>query len=653
MAVEPKKPANSSRERHREYRKERGFFGQRGAKKDGKDETGKGDGKGEKQGPKKGSVRPYLRRYAGIVLQYRGYVVLLCVLSLIGVGLRALLPWTSKFMIDFVLVRGEMLLLYATCAALLMVAFTDIIISTINDYTSRLLSNKLRVHVRRLMIHHLQVLPLKKLDKLKTGGVISRLESDVSSFADLLYQGLLTPLSALLMFIVAIGSLAFISVPVTLACCVFCVIMFGLAYVVFNWMRPLFRDIREDVAKISGRLAETFGGIRVVRCFGREWHESREFITAHHVVVRKDLHTVGLDILMHRSFYFVYWSMNIAIWACAGYMIIKRGSMTIGEVVVFVSFIHWFFQPVFMIMHSMSQLQNSIACMERIFDLLDEEIDLKDTLDARPVDTVREGLRFDKVSFAYESDKPVLHEVNFTLEAGRTVAMVGPSGAGKSTVTNLLVRLYDVTGGQVLLDGTDIRKLRLVDYRGLFSLVLQDVFLFDGTVAENIAYSLPDATEAQIIEAAKASHAHEFVEAFPDKYNTLIGERGVKLSGGQKQRVSLARAILRDPKVLVLDEATSSLDSESEALIQEALKRILKDRTTLVIAHRLSTVMDADKIIVIDQGRIVEEGKHSELLERKGKYCEMFTKQMEKARGSAVFLDWDAANGAAGEAKKA
>jgi ATP-binding cassette subfamily B protein/subfamily B ATP-binding cassette protein MsbA len=628
------KRIESSRTRHRQYRKERGFFGQRRPK----EEDGKG--KDDKTKPKQ-KLRHYLRRYIGVLWEFRGYVTILVVLGLFSMVFRAVLPWTSKFMIDTVLSKNDLALLFGTCAVLLVIAVADIVVASITDYTSRLLSSKMQVHMRRLLISHLQIMPLDRLEKLKTGGIISRLEGDVSSFSDLLYEGFLTPLSGILMFVIAIGSLVLISPMVTMICCGFCLVLFCVAYLVFNVMRPLFRDIREDVAKISGRLAETFGGIRVVRCFGREGYESREFVTAHHLVLRKNLHTAGLNIAVHRSVWFIHWCMNIAIWGTAGYFVIHDHRLTIGGVVVFVQFAHWFFQPVFMIMHSLSHMQNSIACTERIFDLLDEEVVIKDDPDAIPVDGVREALRFEDVSFAYESEKPVLQELRFEIPAGQTVALVGPSGAGKTTVTNLLVRFYDPEDGTITLDGQDARHFRLQEYRGLFSLVLQDVFLFDGTVAENIAYSYPEASREQIVESAKAACADEFIREFPEGYDTVIGERGVKLSGGQKQRISLARAILRDPEVLILDEATSSLDSESEALIQEALRTILAGRTTLVIAHRLSTIMDADKIVVLVDGVVAEEGTHDELLTKRGKYYEMFTKQMEKAHGKVAFLQWD------------
>jgi ABC-type multidrug transport system fused ATPase/permease subunit len=644
-----RREVGASSRRYRKYRKERGLLGlgktEEERRKQAKDKTGKDK-------PRR-SLPYYLVRYLKTIAQFRSYVVALIVLGVVGLLFRAVLPWTSKFMIDFVLAKGQLLLLFGTCAVLFAVALGDVIIASASEYVSRLLSAKLTVFVRRKLMDHLEAMPLDKLDALKTGGVISRLEGDTASISDLLYEGLLTPMAGLLMFVIAIGSLALISPMITLVCCCFSLLLFGVAYFVFNTMRPLFRDIREDIAQISGRLAETFGGIRVVRVFGRERAESRDFVTKHHLVMRKDLYTAAISITTHRSFYFIFWCMNIAIWGLGGYMAIQKNSMSIGDLVVFIRFIHWFFEPVFMIMHSLSRIQNSVACAERVFDLLDEEVTLKDKPESVPVTRVEQGFRFEDVCFAYEQDKPVLKHVSLDIPRGATVALVGPSGAGKTTIVNLLIRFYDVGEGRIALDGRDIRDCKLVEYRGLFSLVLQDVFLFDGTVAENIAYSRPEATLDEVEAAARAAYVHGFVSEFEDGYDTVIGERGVKLSGGQKQRISLARAILRDPHVLVLDEATSNLDSESEALIQQALRSIMHERTTVVIAHRLSTIMDADKIVVIDNGRIVEEGPHDELLQKRGKYWSMFTKQMEKARTPNTVFDWDAEANAPGTGEDA
>lgn len=309
-----------------------------------------------------------------------------------------------------------------------------------------------------------------------------------------------------------------------------------------------------------------------------------------------------------------------------------RGSLTIGGVVVFIAFMDWLFRPIFMIMYSFSEIQKSVACAERTFDLLDEDPDIVDPESAIGVSAIEKGFAFENVSFAYPDGTRALKNVTLEIPKGKVTALVGPSGSGKTTLTNLVLRFYDVTEGRITLDGTNIQNLKLQNYRSLISLVLQDVFLFDGKIIDNIKFGNRNATDDQVVSAAKAAHCHEFIEKLEKKYESVIGEKGVKLSGGQKQRVALARALLADPRLLILDEATSNLDSESESMIQDALRYIFKERTSLVIAHRLSTIMDADNIIVLEEGRLVEQGSHAELINAKGRYAEMYSKQMEKSR---------------------
>ena len=682
----------SSKSRYKEYRKLRGFFGQK--RPDGPPPGGPGGGMGRGfgggmgmrgggfgggmgrgfgghhggfggpppmpgDGSRKKPLTYYLKRYLGTLGEHKKYIFALIFFGVFSLILRAVNPWTSKFMLDYVfadkpkpldlgpfinehvLQRGPQTLLMWTCVALAAIALSELVIGAVSEYVSRVLSSKMQVSIRRRMMKHMQAMPLSKLEQLKTGGIISRIEGDVNSFSALLHEGFLTPLTSLLMFVVGLGSLLMISPVVTLVCTGFVIALAFVAYIIFNVMRPLFRDLHEDHSRISGKLAETFGGIRVVRIFGREPYETADFIGAHHLLIRKSLHTDKLNIAIHRMVQLINIGMDITIWAVGGYFVIQK-KITIGDLMVFTRFTHWFFQPVFMIMHSLSHVQNSVACTERIFDMLDEELAVVDKPDAVPAHRIEKELRFDHVNFEYDAGKPVLKDFSLAIPAGKTLALVGPSGVGKTTITNLLVRFYEPQNGSITLDGKDIRDFQLRSYRSLFSLVLQDVFLFDGTIAENISYSVPDATPEQIAAAAKIAAAADFIEEFPDKYDTLIGERGVRLSGGQKQRISLARAILRDPQVLILDEATSSLDSQSEAAIQTALKDILKGRTTVVIAHRLSTIMDADSIAVIDDGHVVEQGTHFELLEKNGKYAEMYNKQMEKAVASPTHLVWGA-----------
>jgi ABC-type multidrug transport system fused ATPase/permease subunit len=295
--------------------------------------------------------------------------------------------------------------------------------------------------------------------------------------------------------------------------------------------------------------------------------------------------------------------------------------------------------PIFMIMGSLATLQVSMACAERVFDLLDEPVGMPDAPDAVDVPGFERAIRFETVSFDYPDGTRALDRLDLSIPKGKVTALVGPSGAGKSTVVNLVLRFYDATEGEILLDGTDIRRYTLASYRRLMSLVLQDVFLFDGTVRENITYGNPDAPDEEVHEAARVANAHEFIVQLDRGYDAYVGERGVKLSGGQKQRIALARAVLTNPEILVLDEATSNLDAESEALIQDALRRIFRERTTLVIAHRLSTILDADTIAVLDGGRKIEEGSHEELLARQGRYHDLYTRQMMQAEDATTF-DW-------------
>jgi ATP-binding cassette subfamily B protein/subfamily B ATP-binding cassette protein MsbA len=400
-------------------------------------------------------------------------------------------------------------------------------------------------------------------------------------------------------------------------------------------IRPIYRSMRRDREEIEGRVVESFGGIRVVRAFRREAHERHDYAAGHHTVVRKTLLARWLETMVGAGWGVMMPTISIVVVWYGGYLVIRdagtaaAGATTIGQIFAFQWYAFFLLGPVLRIVESMSETQQSLAALERVFDLLAEPVDKPDADDAIAAPGEVRSLRFDRVGFAYEAGRPVVTDFDLNVPGGSVVALVGPSGAGKTTVTDLVARFQDPTDGAILLNGVDLRRFKLETYRQLLGIVQQDVFLFDGTVSDNIAYGRRGASADDILGAAQRANAHDFIADLPDGYDTIIGERGIKLSGGQRQRISIARAFLADPQILILDEATSNLDTESEQLIQAAMSDLLRGRTTFVIAHRLSTITHADMIIVMEAGRIVERGTHEQLMQHEGLYTQMVRRQRE------------------------
>jgi len=393
-------------------------------------------------------------------------------------------------------------------------------------------------------------------------------------------------------------------------------------------VRPIYRAIREDANQVDGRVAELFGGIRVVRSFQRERREQRNYTVGHHTIVRKELFAHRREMVLWGAWGFMLAAVSLVIVWFGGRRVPWRRA-SIGDIMAFQWYTMLLLNPVWQIVNSFSELQRSLAAMERVFEVLAMPQDKPDPPDALNAPTRVADLRFLDVSFAYREGEAVVSHFDLTVPGGYVVALVGRSGAGKTTVTDLVARFHDPTEGQILLNGIDLRKLRVKSYRQLLGVVQQEVFLFDGTVRENLAYGRRHASEAEVIDAAKRANAHEFIAVLPEGYESIIGERGVKLSGGQRQRLAIARALVADPQILILDEATSNLDTESEQLIQASLTELLRGRTSFVIAHRLSTITHADLIVVMEGGRIVERGTHAELMRAQGTYFSMVTRQQE------------------------
>ncbi|MFQ5591724.1 MAG: ABC transporter ATP-binding protein, partial [Phycisphaerae bacterium] len=567
------------------------------------------DGAGGEQAAPTGSRRSaHLREYACWLRPYRGRLLAVFVLALASAGLSLVLPLVARFIIDEVLTdatqpaREKLRLLIWLCAGTLLLLLVSTGVDTARSYIMSVLNAKVVFRLRQRLYERFLRLPLATLAEFKTGGVVSRLSQDVDKVTGIVQMAVITPAVAAIRVVLTVGVLVFISWEMALIAGALIppVVLINLMWI--RKVRPIYRAIAESRSNIDGRVTETLGGIRVVRSFRRERREEREYALAHHTIIRMKLLAERLRLVVTGGWGLLIPAVSLAIVGFGGYRVI-RAEGTVGDIIAFQMYAFMLLHPVSQIVNSLSSTQQSLVAMERVFAIMQhpqEKPDVPGAVDMPP--TVRE-FSFEDVWFEYRNDRPVLKGISLVVPGGTTVALVGPSGGGKTTLIDLVARFHDPTSGRVLVNATDLRTIRLASYRERLAIVPQEVFLFDGTVRDNIAYGRRSACDDAIFDAARRANVHEFVQALPEGYDTMIGERGLKLSGGQRQRLSIARAILADPDILILDEATSNLDSESEQLIQQSLAELFSTRTTFVIAHRLSTVMHADMIVVIHQGR--------------------------------------------------
>jgi ABC-type multidrug transport system fused ATPase/permease subunit len=536
------------------------------------------------------------------------------------------LPASTKFLIDDVIGRRRADLLAPLVGAVVAATIVQGITSFGLTQILSKAAQRLIAELRRKVQAHVGRLPVAYYDATKTGALVSRIMTDVEGVRNLVGTGLVELIGGLLTAVIALVLMLRISPGMT-GVTFLAVIVFGLVlYRSFGTLRPIFRERGKINAEVTGRLTESLGGVRVVKGYHAEDREAAAFASGVGRLLANVLKTLtGLSILTLSST--VLLGVVGAAVMYVGARQILAGTLTVGGFFTYTMLLGFLVAPMFQMVSIGSQLTEALAGLERTREVLRERPEDEDPNRTVALSTLRGEVVFEDVRFAYEAGKPVLLGLSFRSDPGTVTALVGPSGAGKSTIIGLVAAFHAPTAGRVLVDGVSLATVRLDTYRSQLGVVLQETFLFDGTIRENVAFSRPDATEAQVLEACRIARVDEFAEAFPEGYDTVVGERGVKLSGGQRQRVSIARAILADPRILILDEATSSLDSESEALIQEGLSFLMRGRTTFVIAHRLSTIRRADQILVVEGGRIVERGTHAELYARRGRYREMYDRQ--------------------------
>jgi ABC-type multidrug transport system fused ATPase/permease subunit len=536
------------------------------------------------------------------------------------------LPGSTKYLLDNVMLKHQVQLLMplvlAVLGATLIQGLSSYSLTQLLSKSSQRMIAELRLKVQA----HVGRLPVSFYDANKTGALVSRIMSDVEGIRNLLGTGLIDFVGGIMTATFALIYLFRTSVTMTLAAAAGLLIFgFGMSRA-FKIIRPIYRARPKINAEVTGRLTETLGGVRVVKGYHAEKREEQVFFGGVQRLLDNVLKTLTATSLMGLSATVLMGLISAAIMFIGAHQILS-GKMTPGSFFSYTMFLALLIAPVAQIAGIGPQITEALAGLERTREVLSETPEDQDPARTVRLERVEGRVAFEDVSFAYDPKKPVLYDINFKSDPDTVTALVGPSGAGKSTIIGLIAAFYVPTSGRVLVDGVGLAKVRLDSYRTQLGVVLQESFLFDGTIRENVAFGRPGATEDEILAASRIARVDEFAEGFEKKYDTIVGERGVKLSGGQKQRVSIARAILADPRILILDEATSSLDSESEALIQEGLRYLMRGRTTFVIAHRLSTIRRADQILVLEGGRIIERGTHESLYAGGGRYYDLYTKQ--------------------------
>ncbi|HHC5871653.1 TPA: SAV1866 family putative multidrug efflux ABC transporter [Staphylococcus aureus] len=575
-----------------------------------------------------------IKRYLQFVKPYKYRIFATIIVGIIKFGIPMLIPLLIKYAIDGVINNHALTtdekvhhLTIAIGIALFIFVIVRPPIEFIRQYLAQWTSNKILYDIRKKLYNHLQALSARFYANNQVGQVISRVINDVEQTKDFILTGLMNIWLDCITIIIALSIMFFLDVKLTLAALFIFPFYILTVYVFFGRLRKLTRERSQALAEVQGFLHERVQGISVVKSFAIEDNEAKNFDKKNTNFLTRALKHTRWNAYSFAAINTVTDIGPIIVIGVGAYLAIS-GSITVGTLAAFVGYLELLFGPLRRLVASFTTLTQSFASMDRVFQLIDEDYDIKNGVGAQPIEIKQGRIDIDHVSFQYnDNEAPILKDINLSIEKGETVAFVGMSGGGKSTLINLIPRFYDVTSGQILIDGHNIKDFLTGSLRNQIGLVQKDNILFSDTVKENILLGRPTATDEEVVEAAKMANAHDFIMNLPQGYDTEVGERGVKLSGGQKQRLSIARIFLNNPPILILDEATSALDLESESIIQEALDVLSKDRTTLIVAHRLSTITHADKIVVIENGHIVETGTHRELIAKQGAYEHLYSIQ--------------------------
>ena len=568
----------------------------------------------------------YLKPYKKLLILSVFFMILVSLSNLV-------VPWIIKDVIDQVLENKDLGMLYIIIVVILATFFIRALTTFGHRYLMGYIGQAVIMDIRNALYHHLQRLSIAYYDRRRTGDIMSNLTNDISALQTAIVTDFITLVQESAIFIGSFGSMIYLQWKLTVLCLIIVPLV---SYVIKFFGKKLHnsgKDVQETLADVTSILQETIQGVRIVRSFNRGAYEEKRFRK-----INKLSFTAAVRAIRQQSQMTPFVEFLAAIAVCAiiwyGGVSVIDGVMSTGELIAFLIYAINLANPTRRVAESVGNIQKSLAAADRVFSILDEQPEIQNRKDAKDIEVKAGRVEARHVSFSYEAGNPVLTDLNFVAEPGQTIALVGPSGSGKTTIANLLPRFYDVTGGGIYIDGMDIRESTISSLREHIGLVPQDTLLFNTTIRENILYGRLDATDEEVWEAVKAANAEKFIRGLPNGIETKVGDRGLVLSGGQRQRIAIARAILKDPAILILDEATSALDTESEKIVQDALEKLMVGRTSFVIAHRLSTVKNADQIFVLNNGHIEESGTHNELMREGGLYYELYTMSMKEPEGA-------------------